>query len=67
MGSNLSLQHRSWPQRNDFEKTEKELLIIVLFNVMMHFLHVTHKKCIVTCSIKPLTISPTKSAQATCT
>ena len=32
VGSNLPLQHQSWPQRNDFEKTEEELLIIVLFN-----------------------------------
>ena len=32
MGSNLPLQHQSRPQRNDFEKTERELLIIVLFD-----------------------------------
>ena len=23
MGSNLPLQHQSWPQKNDFEKTEE--------------------------------------------
>ena len=34
-GSNLPLQHRSCPQRNVFEKTERELLIIILFDTEM--------------------------------